>query len=667
MSVAELRNICEKRQIKRIAIIDDIFDIPALDRLDRTRYSEFLQRFNSNQVLKNAVTRVSGTKPNSLPDFDNLDEKELAPLWKCVWKQEVGGRKLNVGHAQALRALFEGHYDDVLGMLETVVELFSLFRKDLGRSVTVHGTGFDADEIAKAQIVVIDYFLGCNLTEDEALEKVSKLVIDVVEVARSANRMVPSFLLISSLPQQSIDTESFCKRAELMQSRFRFFSKEELRADRIKVMVSLHDLIDASNSTDIVERLIEDWRRGAYKAIRAVREQMLTLDVSDYVYLDCFRLTHEGTSIGNYLRWFLTASLNASVTGKLTKNLWLEADALKLFSVVDKGGHLDPKTLIKTFDGPSDAIAQAYGNILFDETRGTGDCAFPAKLPGHDLVEGDLFVRPIGKDRQGYEGAKIQLVITPSCDLLPRAPNQPPSAQSVLLLPGTLKRVAQEDRNSNFARDVVRVLERGQWCLLQIEWDFSQPISIDWPKICDEGPGKAFKRLGRVRDLYFHRVRDEFANHLTRIGTEVGPLFPRPRSGEVFIAVVKAKGRQFESVMSFSSRDRFVWEIGPVQLTRPNGRSVKKCVYQVSRQFLDKLADVLSHLPSEKPNLAESAKRSAKHLEDMQTYMELARPMPPGVRGKGGVVEFKEFKKDRNPSNAKQRSQADLQVVIFID
>lgn len=664
MSVAVLKDLCEERNIKKIAMVDDVFDVPAPNRLDRVRYSEFRQRYNSDRNLRQAVAWVSGMTPVvPLPRFDDLDEEELEILWKSTWKPQLGGRKLRANHAQALQDLFQEHDDDVLGMLKMVVELLSLFRDSLERSVTVHGTetDYDADKIAKAEIVVIDYFLGHNLTKEQTLEKVSEVVTEVVKAARSANRAVPSFLLVSSQPKKDIEIEAFRERAKLMKSRFRYFHKAEMRADRIGDMVNLHDLIDASNHTEKVEQLIEDWQKGASEAISAVLKRILTLDISDLVYLDCFRLTHEGTSISNYLRWFLTASLNAKVTGKLTKKLWHEANDLKLFSVVDEGGHLDPKTLAKTFDGPSDEIAHAYGDILFDETRGTGDCAFPARLAGHDLVEGDLFVRPKGRDREGYEGAEVRLVITPSCDLLRRASDQTPSAQSVLLLPGILKRVIQEDKKNNLAEvDFVRVQERGEWCVLQIVWNFHQPISIDWRIMHDEGPGKAFKRLGRVRDLYFHRLRDEFANRFTRIGTEVAPLFPHPRSGKVFIAVVNGS-KKFEPVMCFSSADGFVWEIGPVRM---KGKSREMYVYQASRQFVDKLSEVLDHLPKEKPELKESAERSAGQLKDMQTYMELVRPMAPGRRGEEGVVEFKKATKR---SDVKLRSSADLLIVTFID
>ena len=661
MSLDDLKNICHKREIKKIAIVDDVFDVPTPDGLNRVNYAKFRQNYNTNNKLRRSVTWVSGEDLEDLPGFDNLHENELAPLWMSTWKPELGGRKLNAQNADALLALFKGHDDDVLGMLTPINELFSLFHNILELSVNVYGTDFDADDIAKAQVVVLDYYLEHNLNKQESLAKVTEVVIAVVKAARNAKRSVPSFLLVSSMPD-AVDIEAFSNRAGLMKSRFRFFSKERLLTPRVEDMVSLYDLIDASDRTEIVEQLITDWGKGADQAISAVRERILKLDVSDLVYLDCFRLTHEGTSISNYLLWFLTASLNASVTRNLTKKLWLRADNLKLFSVIDSDGKPDPKTLANTYEGPSEAISHAYSDILFDESRGTGKSAFPAELSNHDLVEGDLFVRMKGKDRKSYKDAEVRLIMTPSCDLLPRMPNQPPSAKSVLLLTGTLEKI-EHDTKSNFEWSYsVRVLEHSRWCLLKIKWDFHHPISVDWQKMCVEGPGKMFKRLGRIRDLYFHRIRDEFSNYFTRIGTEVEPLSPRPMSGKVLIMYLERGRKQYRCVMKFTFEERFVWEMGPV---RDVGNRKEKYVYQASQKFVRKLTTVLDGLGEENTSWGESAKRSAANLKIMQTYMDLLKPMFPGVRGVDGVVEFKKAMKRKDKLN--KSSGANLQIVSFLD
>ena len=666
MSVAELRASFEEQKIKNIALVDDVFDVPSPDRLDPIHYSEYRLRYNSEESLQHAVRRVSGGNLPRLPRFDDLCDEDVGPLWKCVWKTRLrlGGRRLDADHIEALRKLFV-HADDPLDMLETVVELVALFRGDLRTTVTVHGTDFDVDQVAKAQIVVIDYFLGNSFTTEMALAKAAQVVADVVNAARSAHRTVPSFLLVSSRPQD-IDIEMFCRRAKLMKSRFRFFSKDALRADRVADMVNLHDLVEAYNHTERIERLIEDWHTGARAAIGEIRERMLTLDVSDFVYLDSFRLTHEGTSIGNYLRWFLTALLSASIAGHLNKGLWHRADRLAPSWVVDENGALDPKALIGTFEGPSHSIADAYGDILFDETRGTGDRAFPARLAAEDLVEGDLFVRPKGKDRKGYDGAEVRLVMTPTCDLIRREPHRQPTLRNVLLLPGTLNAVAQEDSGRNFTKiDFVRVQERGKWRVLHIVWDFARPLSVEWTKMCDEGAGKAFRRLGRLRGLYFHRVREGFANRLTRIGTEVAPLFPHPRSGDVFIAVASQGRRTFKGVMPFLASEGLVWEIGPVRVTTSD--RADKYMYQASRRFLNRLTDVLDDLPHEPPELAESVERVVTRLRDMQTYMAFLKPTVSGKGGASSVVEFCKARKrsDVNPSGL--RSNSEVLIVTFID
>ena len=666
MSVEILKELCEERNIKGIAIIDDIFDVPDPQRLDSENYFRFRSIYNDDEGFKKAIALISGTSPDCLPGIGEVDDKEIAPLWNCVWKQELGDHGVEEEYREALRELFLDHSDDVLGMLETVVKIVSLFRDDLGlyNTVTVHGKNHDPDEVANAQIVVVDFFLGQDLTVDDALEDTVQVVTDVVNAARTASKAVPSFLLVSARPNE-IDVEEFLEHAQLMKSRFRFFAKNELSSNQIDNMVNLHDLIDASDRTENIERLLEDWQRGARKAIGAVRKRMLSLDISDYVYLDCYRLKPEGRSIGRYLRWFLTESLNATVTRKLTNRVWQDAEGLKLFAVVDEGGQLDTKTLAKTFDGPSDSIAHTYGDILFDDSRGTGENAFPSDIPRRDLVEGDLFVKPKNRNSIGYADAEVWMVMTPTCDLIERTPSEPPKAKSVVLLPGALRNVEQESKEKNFAEDYfIRVRECGEMRLLQVEWDYFRPISISWTTICKKGPGIGFKRLGRIRELYFHKIKEEFANRFTRIGTEVAPLLPHAMNGEVLIAVVNGSGKRFKRVMSFASSDKYVWEIGPVRITRPNGKQENKHVYQATPQFIKKLSEILELLPNDSPGLKKSAEHGSRLLKDMDTYMDLVRPMESGTRG---VNEAVEFRQDKQGSNRNRKTKADLIVATFVD
>lgn len=643
MSTVQLREICEARSVQRVAMVDDVFDTPAPDRLDRNAFTVFRVAYNGDAGLRQAVARVAGRGPERLDGFDDLEERDIGPLWTALYRTKVGGRRLNAAHVQTVRALFEGHGHNLLAMLDLVSELLALFRKDLGRLVTVHGSDYDAAEVAKADIVFVDFFLGQDITREQALQLSTAAVSEVAQAARKAGRAPPSFLLVSSRPEE-IEIDAFRKQAELMKSRFRFFPKEALTPESIDELVSLHDLVDAANRASVVEGLIDNWRDGARAAVDTVHQRMLELDVSDLVYLDCFRLTHEGVTVANYLRWFLTASLHARVTGELDKSIWRKAEGLRLFDVVDDGGQLDPSTLVKTFDGPSDAIAHAYGDILFDTSRASGDDAFPSPIAAADLVEGDLFVKPRGRDHKGYDGAEVMLVMTPSCDLLPRTKGAAPAAKTVLLIPGRMSLMDDHDMDDAVTKtdlDYIRVTERGVPRAFHLQWDHRNPAAIDWSQISTVGVGTGFKRLGRLRELYFHKIRELFANQFTRIGTEVPPLFPRSRRGRVLISLTQGGKTTFEEVAEFTAAEGLVWEMGPVKLRKPDGKPDPSHLYQGSRKLAKRIIAALEAIPAEQAGLRAAADAARAHLAEMPTYMDIMRPMKPGARGRDGCIEFR--------------------------
>ena len=438
-SLSELRKVCEERGIKRVAMIDDVFDVPTAEGVDREQYAEFVDRFQSDDPLRRAVERVGGEVP-SLPDFEALDDGDLEPLWKCVYGAHMPEPGLDTRQVETVRALFGGHDDAVLDMLDDVRGLLELFWRDLGRKVAVHGARPEPSDVADADIVVVDYYLELGCTNEQAAQRTSSIVKDIADAAREGRGRVPQFLLVSSRSPQEIDAGTLRKHAGLMSSRFRFFTKRALSTHEVEHLVSLHDLVDASDRTEKIERLVRDWRVGGRKAIDSVQQHMLDLDVSDLVYLDYFRLVNEGANIGEYLLWFLGCVggfENDDVTGPAA----LERGSQHEASRAGQGGreHVDQHTLIKTFDEPSRAIAEAYGEILLDRSRAAGGSGFScAPLAADDLSEGDLFVRRSEAGTSSYDGAEVRLVMTPSCDLIRRRPGDSPAAKSVLLLPGTL-------------------------------------------------------------------------------------------------------------------------------------------------------------------------------------------------------------------------------------
>lgn len=658
-SLLELRKIFEERGIKRVAMIDDVFDVPAAEGVNRERYAEFVDRFQSDDRLRRAVDRIGG-EVRSLPDFEGLENDDLEPLWKCVYGAHMPGRKLGTRQVETVRTLFGGHDDAVLDMLDDVRGLLELFWRDLGRTVAVHGAGPEPSAVADADIVVVDYYLELRCTDEQAAQRTSSIVRDIANAAREGRGRVPQFLLVSSRPPQEIDARTLRKNAGLMSSRFRFFTKRALSAHEVEDLVSLHDLVDASDRTEKIERLVRDWKAGGRNAIQSVEQHMLDLDVSDLVYLDYFRLVNEGTNIGEYLLWFLTALAGSRMTTSLNRPLWNEARDMRLVATVDEDGSMDQHTLIKTFDGPSRAIAEAYGEILLDRSRAAGGEGFPAPLATDDLTEGDLFVQRGEAGTSSYEGAEVRLVMTPSCDLIRRRPGETPAARNVLLLPGTL--VPVDEVKPPDPADVYFVEGQGEEkrVALGVKWDLYRPFAVEWESMSVEGPGEGFERLGRVRELYFHRIREHFSGRLTRVGTRVAPPLPEARAGDVWIAVDQGGREGFECVMEFSAEHRYVWEICPAG---KGGSS--QCTYVTSRRFVRALRRQLEEMEAKQPEKARHAARGVDALENLKTHMDLARPMRPGLRGDGDAVDIR--RAVRRGDGGKLRSQSKMVVRTYLE
>lgn len=657
MSLDLLRTALDQRNVQKVSIIDDVFDPPMAQKLNRTRYREFRENYNGDVDLRRAIVDSSDAEHNQLPRFDDFDDELLRLFWDALWRHRLSYRTIASRHADLLRDLFDGHDDNPIGVLDEIFELYSLFKNELERTVVVFGTDYEVLDVARSQLVVVDYFLGLSINDAEALSELTDAVTMIVRSARDHHLPIPSFLLVSNRDPETVDTEGFRRESRLMRSRFGFFRKRDLHADRTTHMVSLYDLIESSDRTARIEALVHDWDRATGEASRAVSEMMLNLDVADLVYLDHFRLTHEGISIGIYLRWFLTAALSAKVTSKLTKELWIRGQQPGFFSVVDK--EADSAALLPTtFSGPSDSVADIYGEILFDESRGRGASAFPEELVSTDLVEGDLFVLPRDDEQVHYNNANVLLVMTPSCDLRPRAPHVRPTARNVLLLPGKLKLVTRETKGSSLAdADYVRVQDGGKFLLLQVTWEHDRPLSKTWSEMTSNGPGPGYVRLGRIRDLYFHKVRDQFIHNLSRIGTEIAPLLPHAKDGKVSI---RGRGGSRVIIKEFSSSERLLWELGPV---RVRDKSDPVYVYQASRKFVDLVSESLEDLVEKNAEHSVCIRECISVLQDMDTYMDLIRPSREGNRGPAGKVQLKAIRRD----GGEGRSQAILLILVYRD
>jgi hypothetical protein len=108
------------------------------------------------------------------------------------------------------------------------------------------------------------------------------------------------------------------------------------------------------------------------------------------------------------------------------------------------------------------------------------------------------------------------------------------------------------------------------------------------------------------------------------------------------MAVTENGKRRFDKLLTFEAKDGLVWEIGPIELKRPGGAlPEKKLLYQASRKLAARILSALDALPAGNAAVEAAVATCKATLGDMATYMDLVRPMKPGLRGKDGALEFR--------------------------
>jgi len=642
---SKLSDLCEARRVKSVAIIDDVFDVPDSRLLDANNYSEFKHRFDTDEALRKSVAWVSGTDLSELPVFEDITDDKVEPLWQSFWKPKFGGRKPQQIFRNALSQLFDGHTHDVLSALTEVEDLYKFLCDELKVEVDVYGRYFDPIQVSRRQIVAIDFFLEHNLTAEEAYQQTTEKVQAIVSAAISAQQSVPSFLLISSRPEKVL-LQDFPKQSNVMASRFGFFPKKSLKLEDIPEVARLYDLIETSNITDWLEQLLRDWKKKAKITIKEILSDMFSLDVTDFVYLDYFRLNHEGTTVSEYLRWFLTSYCTAKIPHYLEKETW-RSNKSRLFEESSDSDGLNSVSsmLIKTFAGPSDTLALAYSEIVFDQTRSNDTPGLSDSNKCDDVLEGDLFINLI----DGVQDSEVRLVLTPGCDLRVRPEASKPKVVHVLFLVGIVKHV--DSLKHELDKGTVIPIKHGEkvhfW---GIEWKFEKPLSITYKKVIESNTEDGFFRLGRFRELYFHRIRDKFVQNLSRIGTEVAPLLPKAQSGKVSVLPEK---RDPLCVLHFDESEKLVWVI---ENARIPGTKRKKTVYLATPEFWNKLNSYLEVLINNDNNdepLERSLVKARQVLNDFESYEDLLSPMADELRGAQKSICFKTTASSKFPKNAK--------------
>lgn len=506
----------EQGEIKKVVIIDDAFDPPALGNDDAGPMLDFLENEGNKPTFKRA----------------KLEEAEVQGAIAAIQATEYTDEHLNAVVTKLYGKFVEkfeqrfdpsGRFAALKGdNLRRVRPLLKLLGKCRGTAVTRIGSdGGEADFAAlKPDAIFIDYYLDPTLSADAApdADREQRARADSIGMLRRVlggkPGSVPSVILMSS---HSVRKEAASFRQEIAEgrkklfaSRFKYISKDDLEEEEdgsITVESAAADaLLDIAQShryAGSIEEALQQWRNGVDAAVEEIWSTITDLELRDYAYLSRFRLAEEEQPFSSYLDWFLGEVLVDSV-GRSVK--WDHSSFKSLDAGATKnnaGGAIEG-----AFDGPTDRIAELYFRARVDARPGR---------QGTDMRTGDLYVH---KDRP----EEILAVVTPDCDLMLRDGKR--KAKRMMVVAGVIQKINAPDSS------IADYIQLGRKKAANIVWDPKDIRTLEYDAIGAD----THSLVGTLRPLYAQELQRKVLSDLGRVGLAVAPALAMTAKASIVFA-----------------------------------------------------------------------------------------------------------------------------------
>ena len=503
-------------EIKKIVVIDDAFDPPALDNDDAGPLLDFLEDAANATTLKKArleVAEIEGAIA-AIHASEYSDENLQAVVSKLYTK-----------FVEKFETRFDpsGRFTVNKGdNLRRVRPLLLLLSKCAGTSVTRIGSDAGEADFAKLKpdAIFIDYYLDPILNPDAPpnAEREGRARLESLQMLRQVLSgkpgLVPSVILMSS---HSVRAEADKFRQEinregsrLFASRFKYISKDDLEEEEdgsvtvdSEAADALLDIAQCHKFAGTIEEALLQWKSGVERAVGEVWNTITDMELKDYAYLSRFRLAEEGQPLSSYLDWFLGEVLVDAVarTVKWDHPSFKSLDAGATRG--NTGGQIEG-----VFDGPTDRIAELYFRARVD-----------ARLSreGSDLRTGDLYVH---KDRAD----EILAVVTPDCDLVLR--NKKRKAKRMMVVAGAIQKIDAPESS------IADYIQLGKRKAANSVWNPKDIRTLEYDDIGEN----AHRLVGTLRPMYAQELQRRVLNDLGRVGLAVAPALAMSATTSVVLA-----------------------------------------------------------------------------------------------------------------------------------
>lgn len=490
----------EESGIRRIAVVDDAFDLPEIPEGEWGTIRAHLISQDFQDALAH-LPDIQALYPQAIESIEGneLDSDDLIKFQRLAFAQYVDTRDANFD----LGRQFSRMRADSLDAVQPILTL--LARANTPVEVTKIGSMQDedfAERIADIDLVFADFYLDPSVTPEDSPEdkrsqdakaKSQEMIAEII----TARGKVPSIVLMSSKDVGALATEFrkgiAASSGQVVSARFQFVEKNQLSvttsgAVEIKEKASdvLLDLLQTFKFSEGVSVAIELWKTSAKEAITATAEAISELEVRDFAYLIRFRLEKEGQELVEYMEWLLGEYL----IDETARRFYSGANNLP---VVREVAHTQG-TVEGAYDGQSQRVGNIYHRVKVEDVR-------PGRAHGFRM--GDMYLDKDGK--------KISAVITPDCDLVMREGKR--RASRFLLVNGLIKAF---DRKNTSAAEFILINGAGK----NIEWHKKdiESQSFEWS---EEAAERTW--IGTLRPMYAQQLQRAVLHDVGRVGLAPWP------------------------------------------------------------------------------------------------------------------------------------------------
>lgn len=500
-----LRTTVGASDIKRVAIVDDVFDTPSIDPDDTGAFLEFLQQ--SDEVRAHAqIGEVVWAKAITDIEQGEHDSDNVAEVLEKLYEKYVDTGDVKCDPA----GVFASKRDANLGFLRPLLELLrscdSLVIQTFGSATPTIGE----DEMP--DLVFVDLFLNPAISPvvEPSLGDALAAAERSIERVRPLLTKGPAIILMSShgeKGQQEADSYRAKLNNHVYASRFAFVEKGQITKhplNGLRVEGAARDtLLDVFQTYKFGKALSESmtrWLEATAKAVDAIGKDVRSLQLKEIAYLVQFRLAAEGQGLEEYLEWFFGEALLDYIIRSTD-----EAHAKRPLELA-----LDPVS-VSAIDGgfePTKSVATMYHRVRVESKR---------SRPRKNFRLGDLY--------QDKKNNRVVAVMTPECDLVLRKSKNKEvrNAEHLLLVPGLISDLEKASASVGDFLMIGEVPHNIQWVYKKV---FSLPFSGTLEKAGQSGDD--FEYLGALRPLYAQEIQANLINHIGRVGVAVPPVIGLP-------------------------------------------------------------------------------------------------------------------------------------------